>query len=197
MKIAGVIVAGGRSSRMGFEKAFALLKGRTILSHVSSRIATQVTALVINANGDASRFKELGFTVIPDRLTDIDTPLAGIHAAIAFAREHGFDAALTVPSDTPFMPRDLVPRLQAEKSLPAIAASGDQRHFLTGLWPHNLLERLEIAIEQDRIFRVKDWALTSGSAAATWDVDPFDPFFNVNTPIDLAEAERIAAEFAP
>ena len=197
MKIAGVIVAGGRSSRMGFEKAFVLLQGKTILTHVMSRIAPQVTALVVNANGDASRFKELGFPVIPDSRTGIGTPLAGIHAALTFARHHGFDAALTVPSDTPFMPRDLVHRLQAEESLPAIAASGDQRHFLTGLWPQNLLEQLEFAIEHDHIFRVKDWALTSGSTTVTWDVDPFDPFFNVNTTDDLAEAELIAAEFQP
>ena len=195
MKIAGVIIAGGRSSRMGREKAFALLSGRTILSHIVERIAPQVTIIAINANGDPDRFAETGLNVIPDVL-GTGTPLAGLHAALRFARCEGFDAALTIPSDAPFLPRDLVRRLSSARASAAISQSGSQSHFLTGLWPHILLEKLEQTIGVQTV-RVKDWTRYCNAATVAWPVEPFDPFFNVNTPQDLAEAERITAEFSP
>ena len=195
MRIAGVIIAGGSSSRMGREKALAMLAGKALLSHVIERIASQATAVVINANGDSERFAAFGLTVIADRLTEIGTPLAGLHAALSFAREEGFDAVLTVPSDAPFLPRDLTPRLAEVHSAAVIAASGGQQHFLTGLWSHALLEALEAAIRDGGVVRVKDWAKSCGAAVVDWPDEPYDPFFNVNTPEDLAEARRIAAGF--
>jgi molybdopterin-guanine dinucleotide biosynthesis protein A len=197
MRLAGVIIAGGKSSRMGEEKALAMLGGKPLLAHVIDRIRPQVNDLIVNANGDASRFQHFGLTVVPDLRSDIGTPLAGLHAALTWAREQGYDAALTVPSDAPFLPRDLLARLKAAKADAAIAASADQAHFLTGLWSHGLLEKLEHAIEIQNIFRVKDWVKACSAATVTWPDQPFDPFFNVNTPQELAEAERITAEFNP
>ncbi len=197
MRIAGVIIAGGRSSRMGREKAFELLDGKTLLDHVVERVAPQVTTMVINANGNPGRFESSGLAVFPDRRSGVGTPLAGLHTALLFAREEGFNAALTVPSDAPFVPHDLVSRLAAERCAAAIAASGGQRHFLTGLWSHTLLEDLQSAIDDDAMVRVKDWVAACGAADVEWPVIPFDPFFNVNTPEELAEARRIAAEFRP
>ncbi len=197
MRIAGVIIAGGRSARMGREKAFAMLEGKALLSHVVERIARQVTTVVINANDDASRFAEFGLSAIADRLPGIGSPLAGLHAALSFAREKGFDAVLTVPSDAPFLPRDLTARLAEVHSVAVIAASGGQQHFLTGLWSHGLLEELEAAIHDAGLVRVKDWAKSCGAAAVEWPDVPYDPFFNVNTPEELTKAERIAVEFNP
>jgi molybdopterin-guanine dinucleotide biosynthesis protein A len=193
MRIAGVIVAGGRSSRMGEEKALTQLNGRTILAHITNRIAPQVATIVINANGDAERFADTRLTVLPDR-DGIGTPLAGLHAALHFGRRKGFDAVLTVPSDAPFLPHDLVQRLASAKADAAIAKSGGQTHFLTGLWSHVLLEKLERSIS-DGVVRVKDWAFLCGAVPVEWPTVPFDPFFNVNTPEDLAEAEQIEAKF--
>lgn len=197
MRIVGVIIAGGTSSRMGEEKALAMLGGKPLISHILARIAPQVTAVIMNANGVAGRFEHFGLTVIPDRRDDIGTPLAGLHAALSWTREQDFDAALTVPSDTPFLPHDLVLRLGAANANAAIAASGSEQHYLTGLWPHRILEKLEEAIEIQHMFRVKDWVKTCGAATVTWPDEPYDPFFNLNTRQDLAEAERIAAEFNP
>jgi molybdopterin-guanine dinucleotide biosynthesis protein A len=196
MKIAAVIIAGGRSSRMGQEKAFSLLAGHTVLSHIIARIGSQVHSLVINANGDPERYGEWGLPVIRDIL-NVGTPLAGLHAALKCCQHEKCDWVLTVPSDTPFLPRDLVARLAASQSAAAVAASGGQSHYLTGLWHHDLLEPLEDAIRTQAVFRVKDWAAHCKASTAEWPAIPFDPFFNINTPEDLAEAERIAAEFAP
>ncbi len=192
MTIAGVIIAGGRSSRMGGEeKAFKTIGGRTILDHIIVRLRPQVDALAINANGDASRFSSTGLPVFPDRLTDIATPLAGLHASLAWARDNGHDLLLTVPADTPFLPRDLARRLES----PSIAASSGQEHFIIGAWPTRLADILEHAIRDDGLFRVKDWVAIVKARPVEWPATPCDPFFNVNTPEDLAEAVRIAAEF--
>jgi len=194
MTIACAIIAGGRSSRMGGEeKAFKPVGGKTVLDRIIARIKPQVDILAINANGDSRRFSYTGLAVFPDRLTDSATPLAGVHASLAWARDHGHDRLLTVPADTPFLPRDLAQRLAA----PAIAASGGQEHFIIGLWPAGLADDLERAIRDDGLFRVMDWAARVHAEPVEWPTTPYDPFFNINTPQDLAEAARIAAEFDP
>ena len=105
MKIIGAIIAGGQSRRMGArEKAFLKLAGRPILSHVIERMGPQVDRLVINANGDPARFSEFGFDSHSRCLTTLTTPLAGLHAALEFAKIVGADVLVTVPSDTPFLP---------------------------------------------------------------------------------------------
>lgn len=193
MKIAGVIVAGGRSTRMGAEKALSMVAGKPILQHIVDRIAPQVDALALNANGDPARFASIGLPVIADLRTDIGTPLAGLHAGLHWTVSQGFDAMLSLPSDCPFLPRDLAARLGAAR-LPSIASSGGERHVLTGLWPSTLLPVLEAALGEGGVFRVKDWAALAQARFVEWPVIPFDPFFNVNKPEELAEANRIAAE---
>ena len=195
MRTLGVIVAGGRSSRMGREKAVETLRGRTILSRIVSVLAPQLDEIVINANGDASRFSATGLSVIADVRPEVGTPLAGLHTALVLGKAKGCDAVLTVPSDGPFLPADLVARLRAAKEEAAIAASGGQAHYLTGLWPPGLLWKIERALAQPRFPRLQDWARDCEAAIVEWPSQPYDPFVNVNTPEELAEAERIAAEF--
>ena len=194
MKACAVIVAGGRSSRMGREKALETIRGRTIIARIVALLKAQGLEPVINANGDVARFAGTGLPVIGDLRTDIQTPLAGLHTALNSARERGFDAALTVPSDAPFLPADLFRKLSGS-GRPAIAASGGQAHYLTGLWPVELLAALERALSAERLPRMQDWAKMCDAAIVEWPAIPYDPFFNVNTPEELAEAERIAAEF--
>lgn len=196
MKIAGVIVAGGRSTRMGAEKALAMVAGMPILQHIVERIAPQVDALALNANDDPSRFASIGLPVIADMRADIGTPLAGLHAGLHWTASQGLDTMLSLPSDCPFLPRDLTARLGAG-TLPSIAGSSGQWHVLTGLWPVALLPRLEAALAEGGMFRVKDWAALVQVRHVEWTAVPVDPFFNVNTPEELAEANRIAAELAP
>lgn len=196
MKIIGAIIAGGQSSRMaGREKAFFELHGKPILAHVIERFGLQVDQLVINANGDAARFSEFGLGVIPDVLTSLTTPLAGLHASLQYAQKAKAGVLVSVPSDTPFLPIDLVARL-LEKTVTsgaAIASSGGQDHYIIGAWKTELLDDLALAIAKDKLFRVKDWAQRAAAQKVEWPIHPFDPFFNVNTPEDLRIAEQIAS----
>ena len=194
MTIASVIVAGGQSSRMGREKLFEPLRGRTILDWIVARLASQAAAVFINANGDPARFQGSGLEVIADRKS-VGMPLAGLHAALHLARLRGFEAVLTVPSDTPFLPQDLVSRLADAARPAAIASSAGQQHYLTGLWSPALLPEVERALDAPRLPRLMDFARLCDAAVVEWPAEPYDPFFNVNTPEDLAQAERIAAEF--
>lgn len=196
MSIAAVIVAGGLSSRMGREKLFEPLRGRMILDWIRARLAGQASAIFINANGDPARFDGTGLEVIAD-LRSAGMPLAGLHAALHLAQARGFEAVLTVPSDTPFLPEDLVARLAEAGRPAAIASSAGQQHYLTGLWSPVLLPDVERALEAPRLPRLMDFARLCDAAVVEWPVEPYDPFFNVNTPGDLAQAERIAAEFLP
>lgn len=195
MKIIGAIIAGGKSSRMeAREKAFLELGGKSILSHLIERFGPQVDQLVINANGEPARFSEFGLVVIPDVLTSLTTPLAGLHASLQFAQKAKAEVLVSVPSDTPFLPPDLVSKF-LEKTVAsgaAIASSGGQDHYIIGAWKTELLDDLERAIANNNLFRVKDWAHKVSAQKVEWPTHPFDPLFNVNTPEDLRIAEQIA-----
>ncbi len=193
MKIIGAIIAGGQSSRMGGrEKAFLELAFKPLVLHVIEQFEPQVDQLVINANGDSNRFSEFGLDVIPDVLTSLTTPLAGLHAALKFTKNAEAGVLVTVPSDTPFLPYNLVAKL-LEKAVvrgAAIAASGDQEHYIIGAWKTELLDDLQSAIAKNNLFRVKDWAQRAAAQKVEWPDKPYDPFFNVNALEDL----RIAAQ---
>lgn len=180
MTIGGVIIAGGKSRRMGADKLTLLLDGKRIIDQVIDRLAPQVGTLVINANEGADRFA--GFSVIPD-LRGTGTPLAGIHAGLCWGTANGFTHVLTTSGDTPFLPADLASRLSQHNA--AIAESEGQRHYLIGLWPVAALPLLS-----EDLFRVQDWAAKVNAIPVHWDGDPF---FNINTPEDLTRAARRAA----
>lgn len=185
MNIAGVIIAGGRSSRMGGqEKSFLPLAGQPLLAHVIARLRPQVDGLAINANGDPARFAPFSVPVTADRL-ETETPLAGLEAAFAWAVEQNAEWLLSVPCDTPSLPHDLAHRLVPHA--PAIAARSGQAHYLTGLWPVSLHGTLRMAIEQRGMRAVKHWAAHCQATEVAWDALPQDPFRNINTPQDLAE----------
>jgi molybdenum cofactor guanylyltransferase len=187
MNILGAIIAGGKSKRMGAEKALVKLGPKTLIARVIDRLSPQVEDIVINANGDTKRFEFLEFDIIPDIETEIDTPLAGIHAALSYADEEGYDAVVTVPSDSPFLPHDLVKKLAGTKA--AFANSKGQDHFLTGFWPVKLLPNLETEMHQSN--RVQDWVFKINAAKVNWRADDYDPFMNINTPADMTAALKI------
>ena len=194
MKIIGAIIAGGQSHRMGGrEKAFLELDSKPVILHVIEQFEPQVDQLVINANGEPARFSEFGLEVVPDVFTSLMTPLAGLHAALRFTKSVDADMLMTVPSDTPFLPFDLAAKLLENTiaSGAAIAASGGQEHYIIGAWKTELLNDLDLAIAKDHLFRVKDWTRRTSAQRVEWPVEPYDPFFNVNTPEDLRIAEQI------
>lgn len=198
MKVAGVILAGGRATRMGGgDKGRRPLGSGTLIGHVIDRLAPQVEGLALNANGDPARFADLGLPVLPDGLADHPGPLAGVLAGLDWARGIGAEAIVTAAADTPFFPRDLVARLVAAAGPAglALAASPDadgvvQRHPVFGLWPIGLRDDLHTALTGG-LRKIVAWTDRHGAGTAVFASDPFDPFFNVNTPEDLALAETL------
>jgi molybdopterin-guanine dinucleotide biosynthesis protein A len=192
----GVILAGGLSRRMGGnDKALLALAGRSLVEHATERLAPQCESVILNANGDPSRFRRMQLPVIPDSIPDHPGPLAGILAALEWSADHRPDIAWVVsaPADTPFIPMDLVLRLyeaRAEtRNVMACAASGSQAHFAVGLWPVSLRHDLRQVLVNQDMRSIRDWLDRHGHAEAVWPAKPADPFFNINTPEDLKHAE--------
>jgi molybdopterin-guanine dinucleotide biosynthesis protein A len=198
--VAGVILAGGLARRMGGgDKALLELAGRPLLAHVIERLAPQVDELLLNANGDATRFARFGLPVVPDTVEGFAGPLAGVLAGMRWAAARGHEHVVSAAGDTPFFPRDLVARLRAAKSDQPIAMAatedperGLSEHPTFALWPVRLADDLERALTQGQMRKVIVWTSRHGCARAVFDGAEL-PFFNVNTPEDLAEAARIAA----
>jgi molybdopterin-guanine dinucleotide biosynthesis protein A len=199
MALLGLVLAGGQARRMGGgDKPLLDLAGRPILDHVLARIAPQCDGLLLSANGDPARFSRWDITVVADEVMGFPGPLAGILAGLDWAAAHRPDveALVSVAGDTPFIPADLVARLKAaaqEAGLPlAVAVSGGRRHPVVGLWTVSLRRPLRHALIQEGQRGVGAVAARLGCAGAEWSARPVDPFFNVNTPEELAEAERLA-----
>jgi len=197
----GLILAGGLARRMGGgDKPLTRIGGETILARVIARLAPQCRRLIINANGDPARFADTGLPVIADDVPDFAGPLAGILAGLDWAAAHAPDLpdVVSVPGDCPFLPADLVARLyraRDEARTPlACARSGEWRHPVIGLWPVALRDDLRRALTIEGLRKIEIWTARHGVALADWPVEPFDPFFNVNTPDDAAAAERIAVQ---
>jgi molybdenum cofactor guanylyltransferase len=188
--LVGVILAGGQSRRMGGgDKGLLPLGTGAVIGHVIDRMSPQVSALAINANGDPARFLPYGLPVLPDSLPDFPGPLAGILAALDWAVSRGADWVVTVPSDTPFVPRDLVARLTAAQTAPVvIAATGDRVHPTCGLWSVGVRDDLAATLARGER-KVRDFSDRHGAAMARFTDGPPDPFFNINTPADLAQAQ--------
>ena len=197
----GLVLAGGLARRMGGgDKARIKIGGKTILERVLARLAPQCSTVIINANGDPARFADTGLPVVADSVPDFAGPLAGILAGLDWAATHasGIADVVSVPGDCPFLPGDLVARLLAARrnaGTPlACARSGDWRHPVAGLWRVALRDDLRKALVEEGLHKIETWTARHGVAIADWPDTPIDPFFNVNTPADAAEAERIAAQ---
>lgn len=190
----GVILAGGQSRRMGGgDKCLLPLGGRAILDHVIATAKPQVAALALNANGDPARFRPFGLPVLPDPVGGFPGPLAGILAAMDWAASQGGQSVVSFTADAPFLPHDLVARLQAGRAAAeadmAIAKSGGQIQPLMGLWPVALRQDLHHAVAVEGLRRVREWIARYRCAEVEFAAGDRDPFFNINEAADLAAAE--------
>lgn len=197
--VVGVLLAGGQSRRMGGgDKSLRLLGGRLILDRVIDRFRPQVGRLILNANGDPRRFASTGLPVVPDSVEGFAGPLAGVLAGLDWAAANvpGAMWIATAATDAPFLPADLVRRLivaTEEGAELVCAASHGQPHPVIGLWPVRLREDLRRAVVEEGVRKVDIWTARHRLAVVDFPADPVDPFFNVNTPEDLAAAERLIA----
>lgn len=201
--IPGLILAGGRAQRMGGgDKPMRALAGRPMLDHIIARLAPQCDGLILNVHGDPARFASYGLPIITDAIDGFAGPLAGILAGLDHVACERPDTPLmlSVAGDCPFLPADLVERLthalEHNAADLAIAASGGQIHPTIALWRVALRDDLRRALVDEHCRAVQRFAARHREAIVGWPAEPADPFFNINTAEDLAEAERLAAQLA-
>ena len=198
--IVGVVLAGGLARRMGGgDKCLKRVGGKAILDHVIERLTPQVGPIVLNANGDPARFAAHRLPVAADVVPGFAGPLAGVLTGMEWAAANAPVCGwiVTVAGDAPFVPADLVARLvaavESQQAEMACVTSNGRDNPVTGLWPVRLAADLRRAVVEDGIHKVDTWTARYRLARADFAAEPFDPFFNVNTPDDLAMAEALAA----
>lgn len=187
-----VILAGGQARRMGGgDKGRLMLGDQSLIQRVIDRIAPQVDAVVLNANGDLSRFDDLGLPVVADSVDDFPGPLAGVLAGMDWAAEQGHDWLISVAADTPSFPLDLVERLAGGDTPVVLAATPDPDR---GRLPQPTFGRWQVALRHDLraalndgVRKIRQWTQAQGESLVLFGPDDF---FNINTPEDLAWAEQ-------
>jgi len=184
----GLILAGGRSRRMqGKDKALLAMRGETLLAHIIRRLSPQVDALALNSNASPDAFSAYGLPIIPDRLPGFLGPLAGVHAGLA---QYPEDHLVTVAVDLPFLPPDLVARLHAGLGAKSCAyASDGERHALALLWRPGMAASVEDYLQRGGR-SLKDFLAVHGQPVRFDQPRDRGLFCNLNTPEDLARAER-------
>ena len=192
-----IILAGGRATRLGGgDKGLLDLGGHPILSQVIARLSPQCAPLALNANGDPARFATFSLPVLADDLPDHAGPLAGILVGMEWAARQKAEAVISVAADTPFFPADLARQLAKARGPSGLALAATQdgcgiaEHPTFGLWPVALRGVLRDFLLAGRR-RLRDFAREHAAGQAIWPGDPQDPFFNINTPADLARARSL------
>jgi molybdopterin-guanine dinucleotide biosynthesis protein A len=196
--VIGIVLAGGRGERLGGRgKAHLEISNDiTLMQRVIGRLRPQCANLLVNVNEELPVSD--GFPVVSDAVPQLG-PLGGILAGLEWTAQHAPETTLmaSAPVDAPFLPRDLVERLHAAREQAgatiACAASGGRQHGVYALWPVSLAADLRRALLQEDIRTVNRYLARHRLARHEWPTTPADPFFNVNTPDDLAQARDIAS----
>jgi molybdopterin-guanine dinucleotide biosynthesis protein A len=183
---------------MGENKALLTFGGAALIERALNRLRPQVSRLILNAHDEGSPFGAYGLPVVPDAASEHQGPLAGILASLRWAETEGIARIVTAAVDTPFFPADLVQRLAAASSgkSMAVASSGGRLHPVFGLWDSALAGELEQQIDKG-LRSARQWVELHDAGVATWPIEPYDPFFNINQPADVTKAIAILDEFSP
>ena len=194
----GIIIAGGQSQRFNKnsfshqDKYLASFGETTLLGHIIDRAKIQCDDLILNVNGDQNRVLGYGLDVISDDYIDVG-PLGGILAALSAARDKGHRHIITFSSDSPYFPDDYLDRLMAavnrDDNKVAVASSGGRCHPVMGAFSVTCQDNLKKYIESGER-RVMPWVKQQAHEEVIWEPAEPDPFFNINSAEDLAEAEK-------
>ena len=181
--IAGVVLAGGLSRRMGADKPLQLLRGRSLISYALDRLHTEASAVAISANADPSRFNRFGAPILQDGLFAGRGPLAGVLAGLEWAVTLGAEALLTIPADTPFVPPGIASALTPP---PACATSLGRTHHLVALWPTGAAQILRAFLSSESHYGAGRFGALIGTRHVVFPAKAEnDPFWNANTQADL------------
>jgi molybdopterin-guanine dinucleotide biosynthesis protein len=200
-----VILAGGKGRRMGGkDKALIPLLDRPLLSYVLESISGHVAPIALNINTNLDKFSEFGYQIIEDPIKGHLGPLAGILASLNWARQLNQKWVMTLPCDTPFLPKNIVKEMIKLKNKEldvdlVVAQSKGYNHPVIALWKSDLNLKLEKALNEG--IRKID-IFTSNLKVAYVDFDKinnenFDPFTNLNSPLDLIKAQQILGKLPP
>ena len=184
MKVTGIVLAGGRGQRMGgVDKGLQPLHGKPMVQHVIERLAPQVDEIVINANQNAATYAKFGHPVVGDEVSGFAGPLAGLHAGL---RAASHSLVVTVPCDSPFLPADLVQRLEKKlrENQLAVAKTGEQPHPVFALVRKDVLSNLEAFLKGGGR-KIDAWYASLAFVEVQFD-DEADAFRNINTREELS-----------
>lgn len=189
-KITGLILAGGRGSRMGsVDKGLQHFKGMPMIAHVLERFQPQVDEILINANRSIDEYAAMGYRVVPDAIDGFAGPLAGLHIGMTNA-SHPLVA--TAPCDSPFLPLDLILRLstamQKQDADLAVAKTFDQPHPVFCLVKTSLASHLQEFLESGQR-KIDKWYATLRVVEVAFD-DEEAAFSNINTVEELKSFEQ-------
>ena len=200
LDVLGLVLAGGLARRMGGgDKARIRIGDKTILERVLARLAPQCDAIILNANGDPGRFADTGLPVVAELGAGFRRPArrhpgrARLGGGERTYRDRHRQRAGRLPVSAGRSGGEAGCRARSTGEALACARSGDWRHPVAGLWPVALRADLRKALVDDGLHKIEIWTSRHGVAIADWPTAPVDPFFNVNTPEDAAEAGRLAA----
>jgi molybdopterin-guanine dinucleotide biosynthesis protein A len=187
------VLAGGEGSRIGGGKPLIRLGGKTLIERAYDRASRWSSASIVAIRAP----EQMGPCDLPwiADAAGIDGPLAGLAAALEWACRQGAEALMTIPCDMPFLPVDLPKRLADEVGElgAAVASSGGELHPVCALWRNDAIYELPRYCASGRR-SLKGLAEQVGFAEVKWPAEPQDPFFNINSPADLAAARAMLGD---
>jgi len=199
--ILAVVLAGGQSKRFGEDKNQAKLGNLTLLEHVLAKVSKKFEKILIISNQNLNLKILNSITIIQDCIQGNLGPLVGVLSAMKWIKKNNkqYQWIATFPSDTPFFDTSIIEkyksRINLNKSLLYFVRSNQKRHNIFGLWSVKLMDTLENDLINNNFRKVEEWADKIGVETINVKIDKFDPFFNINTKIDLKEAEKILKEY--
>lgn len=186
-----VILAGGKSRRFGMDKGLAELAGTPLIERVEARLRGQTGGPIVINTASVEGYQGFSGRLLSDRIVGDVGPLAGLHAALSWAGDAGYERVVTAPVDTPFLPLDLIAKLASVGGVSV--AKSSRLHPVCGCWSTALVEDIEAAITSG-LRAVHCWAEQCDAVAVEFEAtDGIDPFFNINTGEDLEAAAALLA----
>ena len=194
-EIAGVILAGGRSRRMGGGiKSFAELAGKPMLQEVIDRIRPQVGTLMLSVEQESPEWETFGLEQVPDPRPGSRGPLGGLLAALDKAKQEGASFLALVPCDAPFLPNNLVASLEgaaAGQAEPvAVVRYAGRIQPVFSLWSTGLTGRLREAVTDQQMAGFMQYLQVQEHAILEWPEQAQSPFFNINDRTALEQAQQ-------
>ncbi len=195
--ILGVVLAGGKSKRFGKDKANVKLGNKTLIQHTLDKIKSKFSKIIVVSNTEVVK----DYIIVKDCINGQLGPLVGVLSAMKWIKKnnYSYEWIITFPCDTPFFSISIIDRFvnaaKLKNSFLYFVKSEDKRHNIFGLWSLKLVNTLEEDINKNEYRKVEKWANKIGVKTINVTYEKMDPFFNINTKEELAEAEKILLNY--